>query len=277
LSMLSVSIGPLALPVAPLIGMLSVWVATSVAGRLAAKADRANAESTLWGAIFLGLLAARAIYVWQYQSAYIATPWALLDLRDGGWFAPAGLVVGGLWLLWRARQRPAARRSVGLAVLAGAALWSAAMGAVFWADRTDVQAGVPEVVLTDSVTGQARSLVAVLAGKPAVVNLWASWCAPCRAEMPDLAAAQQRNPDVQFVFVNQGESTQVIKTYLQRSRLDLQHVWIDTGRTLGPVVGSKGLPTTLFFDAKGRQVDAHFGVINPAALQARLQDLRNSP
>ncbi|HEY8904625.1 MAG TPA: TlpA disulfide reductase family protein, partial [Rhodoferax sp.] len=88
---------------------------------------------------------------------------------------------------------------------------------------------------------------------------------------------QQRNPDVQFVFVNQGESAQVIKAYLQRSGLDLQHVWIDTRRALGPAVGSKGLPTTLFFDAKGRRVDAHFGVINPAALQARLQDLRNAP
>lgn len=275
--MLSVSLGPLALPVAPLILMLSVWVATSVAGRLAATEDRANAENTLWGAIFLGLLAARAAYVWQYQSAYVATPWALLDLRDGGWFAPAGLVAGGLWLLWRVWQKPAARRSVGLAVLAGAALWSAAMGAAFWADRTDVQEGVPEVVLTDPQTGQQRSLAAVLAGKSAVVNLWASWCGPCRAEMPDLAAAQQRNPDVQFVFVNQGESAPVIKAYLQRSALDLQHVWIDTSRALGPAVGSKGLPTTLFFDAKGRRADAHFGVINPAALQARLQDLRNAP
>ena len=275
--MLSVSIGSLALPVAPLIGMLSVWVATSVAGRLAAKEDRANVENTLWGAIFLGLLAARAAYVWQYQSAYVATPWALLDLRDGGWFAPAGLVVGGLWLLWRVLQRPAARRPVGLAVVAGTVLWSAAMGAVFWADRNDVQAGVPDVVLTDRQTGQQRSLAAVLAGQSAVVNLWASWCGPCRAEMPDLAAAQQRNPDVQFVFVNQGESAQVIKAYLQRSGLDLPHVWIDTSLALGPAVGSEGLPTTLFFDAKGRRLDAHFGVINPAALQARLQDLRNAP
>jgi thiol-disulfide isomerase/thioredoxin len=257
--------------------MLSVWVATSVAGRLAAKEDRANAENTLWGAILVGLLAARVVYVWQYQSAYVATPWALLDLRDGGWFAPAGLMVGGLWLLWRVWQKPAARRPVGLAVVAGTVLWSAAMGAVFWADRNDVQAGVPDVVLTDSLTGQQRSLAAVLAGQPAVVNLWASWCGPCRAEMPDLAAAQQRSPDVQFVFVNQGESAQVIKAYLQRSGLDLPHVWIDTSRTLGHAVGSKGLPTTLFFDAKGRRVDAHFGVINPAALQARLQDLRNAP
>ncbi|MDR3367891.1 TlpA disulfide reductase family protein [Rhodoferax sp.] len=276
--MLSVSIGPLALPVAPLIGMLSVWVATSVAGRLAAKDDRSSAENTLWGAILVGLLAARAAYVFQYHLAYAATPWAALDLRDGGWFAPAGLVVGGVWLLWRVWQKPALRRPVGLAVVAGAVLWSAAMGAVIWADRgVEVQAGVPDVVLIDSLTGQQRSLAAVLSGQPAVVNLWASWCGPCRVEMPDLAAAQQNNPDVQFVFVNQGESAQVIKAYLQRSGLNLQHVWIDTNRALGPAVGSKGLPTTLFFDAKGKRVDAHFGVINPAALRARLQDLRNAP
>ena len=62
--------------------------------------------------------------------------------------------------------------------------------------------------------------------------------------------------------------------YLQRERLELQGVWLDPANALGPAVGSKGLPTTLFFDAAGRRVHAHFGVLNAAALQARLNDLR---
>lgn len=272
--MLSVSLGPLALPVAPLILLLSAWVAASVAGRQVAKEHRAKAENTLWAALLLGLLAARIGYVVPYFALYLATPWALVDLRDGGWWLPAGLAGGATWLVWRAWQWPAARWALGLAALTGATLWGAASAAVWWADGAAVRPSAPAVMLTDAATGQVRSLPEVIRGKPAVVNLWASWCGPCRIEMPDLAAAQQREPAVAFIFVNQGETAQMVQTYLQRSGLELQNVWMDASRSLGPAVGSQGLPTTLFFDASGRQVDAHFGVINPAALQARVQALR---
>ena len=272
--MLSVSLGPLALPVAPLILLLSVWVAASVAGRQVAKESRAQAENTVWYALLVGLLAARVGYVLPYAAFYLATPWTLFDLRDGGWLAPAGLAVGGAWLTWRAWRWPAARRALGLAALTGATLWGGASAAVWWANGGASRPAAPAVMLTNATSGQVRSLPEVIRGQPAVVNLWASWCGPCRIEMPDLAAAQQREPGVRFIFVNQGESAQVVQTYLQRSGLALQNVWIDTTSSLGPAVGSQGLPTTLFLDASGQQVDAHFGVINRAALQARVQALR---
>jgi hypothetical protein len=47
-------------------------------------------------------------------------------------------------------------------------------------------------------------------------------------------------------------------------------VWLDIGSGLGPALGSRGLPTTVLFDADGARVDAHFGLLNAAALQARL-------
>jgi len=273
--MLSVSVGPLAVPVAPLLVLSSAWVAASLAGRLAPKDWRVKAESSLWNALWLGLLAARIGYVLQYASAYAATPWALIDLRDGGWSFMTGLLASSLWLLWQARRWPMVRRPAGQAALAGLALWSAGSVAVWLVDQGDARPSLSAVVLADLQTGQTRSLPDVLAGKPTVVNLWATWCGPCRSEMPDLAAAQRQTPDIQFVFVNQGESAQVIQAYLQRSGLNLGNVWIDASRALGPAVGSKGVPTTLFFDARGQRVDAHFGVINAAALQARLRNLRS--
>ena len=134
--------------------------------------------------------------------------------------------------------------------------------------------GIPDVALTSLDGGTTQPLAQALAGRPAVVNLWASWCGPCRVEMPVFAQAQQRHADVRFLFVNQGESAAVVQAYLQREGLALREVWLDPGRRLGPAVGSNGLPTTLFFDAEGRRVHAHFGVLNAAALQARLSDLR---
>ena len=111
-------------------------------------------------------------------------------------------------------------------------------------------------------------------GKPLVVNFWARWCGPCRAEMPVLAAAQQREPGVRFLFVNQGEPASAVQAYLQREGLPLHDVWLDPASAFGPAVGSRGLPTTLYLDAQGRRVSSHFGPLNAASLQVALQALR---
>lgn len=121
------------------------------------------------------------------------------------------------------------------------------------------------------------SLTEAARGRPVVVNLWASWCGPCRVEMPMLAAAQQREPTVAFLFVNQGESPATVQSFLQQQGFTLREVLLDSGSSLGQAIASRGLPITLFFDAKGRQVDAHFGILNPAALESRLRQLRTAP
>lgn len=104
-------------------------------------------------------------------------------------------------------------------------------------------------------------------GKPVVLNLWATWCGPCRAEMPLLARAQKAHPQVLFIFANQGEGEAAIRGYLQRERLDLQEVWRDPASALGPAVGSSGLPTTVYFDSTGQRLGAHVGVLSEGALQ----------
>jgi len=113
-----------------------------------------------------------------------------------------------------------------------------------------------------------------MAGRLTVVNLWATWCPPCRAEMPALAAAQRTDRDINFIFANEGESAATVSGYLHREGLTLEGVWLDPHSALGPAVGSRGLPTTLFYNAQGQQVGAHVGAISAAALQARLHDLR---
>jgi hypothetical protein len=54
-------------------------------------------------------------------------------------------------------------------------------------------------------------------------------------------------------------------------------VLLDPGSRLGPAVGSRGLPTTLFYDAHGQLVDAHFGVLDAPALERCLRALRTDP
>jgi thiol-disulfide isomerase/thioredoxin len=125
-------------------------------------------------------------------------------------------------------------------------------------------------VLTDLATGQPVRLHEIAARRPVVVNLWATWCGPCRREMPVLAAAQNRYPGVVFVFANQGESAETVRRYLDTERLGLSRVLLDPSSSLGPALGSGGLPTTVFFDRQGRRVDAHMGALNAAALAGKL-------
>lgn len=285
--MLTLNIGPLALPVAPLVLWASVWLAAAVARRWLAHrvalsagahgpdpaypAGPAEAAGTaIFVAAGLGLLAARLAHVGLNASAYLDAPLAIVDVRDGGWHAVVGFLVGLAWLLWRAWRRPAWRQALAAGVCAGCAVW----GLGTWATGPAGGAPLPSVALTPLGETRAVTLREVAVGRPAVVNLWASWCGPCRQEMPVLADAQQREASVAFVFVNQGESEAAVRSYLSSLGRPLQQVLLDPRSQLGPLVGSGGLPTTLFYDAQGRLVHAHLGVLNAAALAGRLRALR---
>lgn len=275
--MLTIPIGPLALPVVPLLLLAAVALAAAVARRLAGPGGAAKAGRSVWIAAAVGLIAARAVHVLIHAPPYLADPWAMLDLRDGGWEDTAGIVAIVLWLSERGRRLPALRRPLAWGVLAGTLGWTAGSVGVLAAGAQAARTPAPDVLLTELGSGRTARLPEVLAGAPAVVNLWASWCGPCRAEMPVLDQARRREGGVRFVLVNQGESAAVVRAYLQRAGLAPDGVWLDTHRMLGPATGSRALPTTLFFDAEGRRVDAHVGVLNAAALQVRLQRLQPQP
>lgn len=274
--MVSISIGPLALPVAPLLLLAALASASLLARFRLRREDVARAEaasSALWAAVGFGLVAARLAYLLPNLEAYAALPWAALDLRDGGWHVPTGVAAGVAWLIWRGRRVPALRRPLAIAAATGLLLWGSANLAL----RNFGEAGAPSVGalrLESWPDGRPLTLTEAAQGRPAVVNLWASWCAPCRAEMPTLSEAQRRESDIAFLFVNQGERAATVQAYLQREGLTLDGVLLDAARRLGPAAGSTALPTTLFVDAQGRIVQTHVGVLNAAALRARVAGLR---
>src|SRR3546814_6708471 len=77
--------------------------------------------------------------------------------------------------------------------------------------------------------------------------------------MPVLEQAQGRYPGVAFVLVNQGEDRGTIHRYLDRAGLDLDHVLLDPHSQAMLETNTRGLPTTLFFNAEGRLVDTTWG------------------
>ncbi len=275
--MYSLSLGPLALPVAPLLLIVSVWLGAWLAGRWAHRrsglpvGERPGDE--LVHAAWWGLLWARLVHVGLNADLYLAHPLAVLDVRDGGWHGWSGWAAGLMWLLWKAWRRPAWRHAMGVGVMAGSLAW----GTASWAlSPDDAQPPLPEVLVHHQADGSAQPLPSLGHGQLRVINLWASWCGPCRQEMPVFARLQRTEADVLFLFINQGESAQDVQAYLRGTQLPLRGVWLDLTSELGPAVGVAGLPATLFVNSDGRIVERHFGVLSEPALRARLRALREA-
>lgn len=268
--MLTVNLGPLPVPITLLLLMGALFVAAGT-GRLAGRGQQTGIGNILTDMLIAAVLVARIAFVVIWFDTYRGMPWwSMLDIRDGGFTPWAGMAAALLVAVWRGWRRAALRKPLALGLAAGALAWGAMFGAILMMDNT----ALPKVSLT-TLAGEPADLAALAAGKPMAVNLWASWCPPCRREMPVLAAAQKQETEVRFVFANQGEDGTTAQHYLDAARLDLANVLLDPGAGIGREVGSMALPTTLFYDAHGRLIDTHLGELSAASLASKLNQLRS--
>lgn len=261
----SIQIGPLALPLSLVLLALAVIIALLVAGRMARKSGL-DAEGPVYKILLVGLLVARLAFVYQFSTVYLNAPWTILDIRDGGWNAPAGLIGAWLYAMTLTRRVAALRRPL-LSVLALASVvWGAGM---LWLTVSMPDARPLPEFTAASIDDRQVALPA-FKGKPTVINLWATWCPPCRREMPALEQAQKDHPDVNFVFLNQGESPAKVRQFLDGNRLALHNVLFDPKREVARLFNQSALPTTLFFDADGHLAGIRVGELSQATIAHRL-------
>jgi thiol-disulfide isomerase/thioredoxin len=121
---------------------------------------------------------------------------------------------------------------------------------------------VPEVRLMHYQTGQAMTLSS-LRGKPVLLNFWATWCPPCRAEIPKLNELAQKYPKLTIIGVDVAEDRDTISTYLkqQSTAYDIWHenkvgglVTDNTAKLLNAWEGRDSgysIPFTVVIDADG--------------------------
>lgn len=261
-----VSVGPFSLSLVVILMALAVAAA---AGSLGARKAREQVKvlPTIVDMAFIGLVAARLGFVIEWFPQYWADPWSILRIDDGGFLPWMGVLAAISFAVWRARRTPLLRRPLLFGTTAGIASWLILTAVVLVMQQSAVT--LPATPLT-TLTGASMRLSS-MSGKPMVVNLWATWCPPCRREMPVLAKAQQRREDVTFAFVNQGEARSDVASYLETGNLELENVFLDSFSAVAQEVGSRGLPTTLFFDAGGRLIDTHIGGLSEASLASKLQ------
>ena len=129
-------------------------------------------------------------------------------------------------------------------------------------DFTAVDADGTEVKLSDYV------------GKPIVLNFWASWCSPCKSEMPEFNAAwEELDGEVQFLMVNMTdgarETVESAREYVEGEGFTFP-VLFDTKSEAAIAYSAYSLPTTYFIDAEGYVTARAVGAIDGETLQKGL-------
>ena len=107
-------------------------------------------------------------------------------------------------------------------------------------------------------------------GKPLIVNFWASWCGPCKMEMPDFDEKYQEfGEDVQFLMVNMTdgsrETLEKAKKFIEESGYTFP-VYYDTDMDAAITYGVSSIPSTYFIDAQGHAVARAAGMIDADTL-----------
>lgn len=129
----------------------------------------------------------------------------------------------------------------------------------------------PDFTLT-SLDGETVTLSSTI-GRPVVLNYWATWCPPCRIEMPHLQRTSERyDGRVVFLGINQAESEPLIRDFRDEYALSYP-LLLDPDLIAHNLYSVLNLPTTVFIDAEGVVREVVVGAVNAAVLQDRLERL----
>lgn len=111
---------------------------------------------------------------------------------------------------------------------------------------------------------------------PVVVNVWASWCVPCRSEAPLLEkAATSTGEDVRFVGLNVRDDQEGARGFIAEFFPDapIEHFFDPGGDIPLELGGNRGVPLTFFYATGGELVNVHSGVIDERALALQIDEI----
>ncbi|HEY6635437.1 MAG TPA: TlpA disulfide reductase family protein [Acidimicrobiia bacterium] len=137
--------------------------------------------------------------------------------------------------------------------------------------EVDAGSAAPDIPVTD-----AETFVAHLEqlDRPAVVNVWASWCLPCRSEAPLLEEAHAVHGDrIEFIGVDVADAQTDAKAFLAEFGLDGFDHFFDQDRSVPNHYAGLGTPITFFFAPGGELVRTHNGVIDERTLALEIDEL----
>ena len=126
-----------------------------------------------------------------------------------------------------------------------------------------------------TLDSQAFQLLIDSSDKPMVVNFWASWCPPCRSEMPLFVSAHGALGDeVRFIGIASDDTQIGAAGFIEEFGIDFENYLDGPGEVKG-LYGGAGLPMTLFVAAGGEVIERHYGIIDDAGLAIGIDELLN--
>jgi cytochrome c biogenesis protein CcmG, thiol:disulfide interchange protein DsbE len=135
-----------------------------------------------------------------------------------------------------------------------------------------VTPGLAPAIAAERLEGGETTL-AEWRGKAIILNFWATWCIPCRLEMPALQTIQDSNENIVVVGVNYQESPERAQEFVEELGITFPML-LDRNGDLASELDVIGLPTTFFIDAEGRITGSHVGPVEEAELQEVVQNLQ---
>ncbi len=227
-----------------------------------------------WAVGLAALIGARLAHVLRHLGSYLPEPLSILYVWQGGfdaWGAGAAALLVTFWKLRDDRSR----LRTGLGLLAGTALLLAGLTALpLGPDLTGRRLPVQRLEqLRPDGTLTAVDL-SDYSGRPLLLNLWATWCPPCRRELPLLAEYARSDTSVTYLLVNQGETAAHVHDFLIDHDLTFPHLLLDPEGRLSRHFEAPGLPTTLVFDRSGGLVAARLGEVSRAWLDRALRQVQ---
>jgi thiol-disulfide isomerase/thioredoxin len=135
----------------------------------------------------------------------------------------------------------------------------------------------PDFVIYDEDGKEVR--LSDFFGKPIVLNFWASWCGPCKMEMPDFNEKHlQMGEEIHFLMINMTdgyrETVDIASTFIQAQGYTFP-VYYDTAGNASMTYGVYSLPTTFFIDAEGHAIAQAVGAIDAETLQRGIDMIVN--
>jgi thiol-disulfide isomerase/thioredoxin len=242
-------------------GRLSLVLGLMAFMTLTSRTKNPRLERAAWVAVLASMIAGRVGYALESGALELS----LLDPRVGGlswvWATIAG-VVSGLLVLRQDIIKLVPHGFIALVIAFAPQLLRPAV------NTTPALPATAKLERVSSSSNNVTSSEITTWGnqpKPVLVNIWATWCGPCRAEMPLLA---RYATNARVLFLNAGEDASTVRQYLAAEKLSIT-VYRDL-ENLRSTLEVSGLPTSFVIGTDGRVIRRHMGPLDRAQLEALL-------
>ncbi|HDZ74933.1 MAG TPA: TlpA family protein disulfide reductase [Aurantimonas coralicida] len=263
--MTAISLGPLVFAGDRLAAILAIVAFLGIAAIVAGRIDPRIGNWSLV-VVVVGFVAARLGHVAANWDSFAEAPLRIFAVQEGGFSWIAAIAAAALYTLYACRGAKLRAWSFGTLAIAFV-IWNTA----WQLTATTSAVAAPMTAFATLDGGEAR--LSDFEGKPVVLNLWASWCPPCRREMPMMAQMAKERGDAFFVFANQGEGADTVRRYLEQTGVEIDNVLLDQANSFARHYSVAGYPATLFLDKTGTLQTMHFGEISREILASTLSDI----